>query len=404
MILWIDEKSCTGCEGCFAICPNDAIEMKMSKEGFVEPTINNKKCVECGLCERVCPVSKENKIWRDKLSGEKEKRVYAAINTNKEREDSSSGGIFPVLATFILRQHGSVYGAAWDEEYKVHHIKIEDSSDIKKIQGSKYVQSRIDNIFLQVKQDLIQGKKVLFFGLPCQVAALKRFLAKEYNTLYCVDSICHGVPSEKSWLTYLNWRILEENKREKPIFINMRSKKTGWTGYNYCLEFVYENGEKTYSPAWSDPFMKGYTENLFTRKSCFECKFKGNTRASDITLGDFWGIEKIDDSMDDGKGTSAVIIRSERGVELWDNIKNELKLKECSLEEVVANNKSYYLSENDLDRDGEVLLKIQYFNFDDIVYSWFYKKSFVGEMKKYFRWSKRIIKSYKIDLRKHELK
>lgn len=274
------------------------ISMQIDNEGFWYPLVDKNECIECGMCEKHCPVKKSKRNYRD-IEG------YAAINKNSTvQKRSSSGGVFTLLAEYVLENGGVVYGAAFDEEYMVRHIGVERIHELGKLQGSKYVQSQMGSIYLEVKEKLNRGKIVYFSGTPCQVDGLIAFLGKEYDNLICQDIICHGVPSPKIWKQYLKQFNIEKNAK-----ILFRDKRTGWESYSFTID----QREKYTQRASENLYMKVFLNNLCLRPSCYQCHSKGNFRKSDITLGDFWGVEKVCSEMYNEKGTSLILINSEKG-------------------------------------------------------------------------------------------
>jgi len=266
------------------------------------------------LCEAVCPINKAEYSKR----GSAKMRAYAAYAKDDNiRYHSSSGGIFTLLAECILAQKGVVYGAAFDRDYSVHHIGIDRVEDLEQLRGSKYVQSNIENIYVDVKSNLKQNRKVLFSGTACQIAGLLSFLEKEEKTnLYTIDILCHGVPSPKVWKKYLEEKQTDFAKPiEKVLF---RSKTHGWKTYSINLRY---GDNKEYECNFSkDPYMRLFLKDICLRPSCHDCRFKELPRVSDLTIGDCWGIEDIMPDMDDDKGTSVVIVNSEKGQEIWGDI------------------------------------------------------------------------------------
>lgn len=259
--------------------------------------------------------------------------AYAAANKNDLiRKSSSSGGIFFLMAKAILQDGGVVFGAKMNGSSEVEHSACEKLEDIFPFLGSKYVQSKMGDAYIEVYRYLQKGKKVLFSGTPCQIAGLKSYLAKEYDTLYTLDLACHGVPSKKVWRSYL-----KESFGEKQIKnINFRDKTEGWK--NFSLEIEFENGEKYRKKRKRDLYMKGFLQNIYLRPSCYECRFKGVRRESDVTLADFWQIESMRPEMDDDKGTSFILIQSLKGERLWNRISREVNFCQANIEDAVQNN------------------------------------------------------------------
>lgn len=306
-----DEKSCTGCAACVNACPTEAVILREDTNGFVYPTIDEKSCISCKKCERACPVLNEKVVST-------RTKAYAAVNSNQSiRDISTSGGVFTLLAEAVLDRGGVVFGASYNDDFSVSHRFAENTDELRRFCGSKYVQSDIGISYRQAELFLKEGRYVLFSGTPCQIAGLKSYLGNDYEKLICVDLICHGIPSPKVWQHYIDYRAAVDNNGVRASDINMRSKSTGWQ--RYSVEFRYS--DKTYSKVFADdPYMYGYINDLYTRPSCFDCKFKGIERDSDFTLGDFWGIADKCPEMNDDKGTSLVFVHSEKAVAMWNEI------------------------------------------------------------------------------------
>ena len=330
-----DKKQCTGCLACVHICPRNAISVKVNEEGFGYPSIDYKKCVDCGLCRSKCPVTNR---YRD---DNKKPKTMAVINKNGGvRAKSSSGGVFTAIAEHVLEQGGAVYGAGFDKEFNVVHRSCTGKDELEDLRGSKYVQSNIQGIYPAIEQQLENGQLVLFVGTPCQVGGLRAYLSKEYEGLYMLDFICHGVPSPLVWKTYVEYR--ERKAKSKVKRISFRNKETGWRQYSVVFEF--ENGERYAQTVTKDLYMRGYLSHVFLRPSCSECAFKQLHRQSDITLADFWGIEKVIPKWNDNKGISLCMIHSEKGSKLFDEIRSKLEIKEIEFEIAIKQNPSMLLS------------------------------------------------------------
>lgn len=335
MIEITDKTKCCGCHACYNICPKNAINMCEDEKGFKYPKVDKKKCIDCKLCEKVCPILNNEKIKNKPVA-------YACINEDKEiRNQSSSGGIFTLIAEEILKKNGVVFGAAFDEDYNVVHDYIEKIEDLKKFRGSKYVQSSINNMYKKTKVFLNNGRYVLFTGTPCQIEGLKKYLQRDYDKLYTQDIICHGVPSPKVWKKYLEFR--EKIDKEKPKYISFRNKDDGWKLFNTKFEYSKFNYKKNQN---EDIYMKAFLSNISLRDSCYKCSFKKKNRVSDITLADFWGIENVLPKMDDNKGTSLVIVNSIKGQEIFEKIKNSIILEKVNLDDALQYNKSMIESVN----------------------------------------------------------
>lgn len=323
-----DFNKCSGCYACALACPKKCIQMEKNEEGFWYPKLNEKGCIQCGKCEKVCPAIIEERKTNVLNS-------YAAINPDQDcRKESSSGGVFSVIAEYVLKQNGIVYGAAMSEDSRsVLHIEVTSIDELYKLRGSKYVQSNVGGIFFKVKKLLENNMLVLFSGTPCQVAGLKKYLAKEYKNLITVDLICHGVASPFLLEKYL--RYYEEMCKQKIKSINFRYKKTTWQDFGILKTDI--QGTEMFHNQHEDPFMKMYLKNYCLRESCYDCSTK-KIRYSDITLGDFWGIEEIDPQMNDNMGTSAIIVRTEKGAGILEKVRERLKLQDTTYNNIVWNN------------------------------------------------------------------
>lgn len=325
-----NKEDCCGCYACYNICPKQCITMKIDDEGFWYPDIDKNKCINCNLCEKVCPII--NPVKR----ADSKKIAYAGMNKDEQiRIKSSSGGIFSILAEYIIKNNGVVYGAGFDEDFNIKHKRILYNTDLDLLRGSKYVQSSIGDIYKQVKNDLESNMLVLFTGTPCQVEGLRSYLKKEYANLITMDFICHGVPSPLVWKKYLE--EIKKSKQENIKNIYFRNKDIGWKVFS--LKIIFD--EKIYSNNLNnDLFMKGFLQDVYLRPSCYSCKFKKINRISDITVADFWGIENILPKMDDDKGTSLIVVHSEKGKQLFDKLSEKMILNEVDLNEAIKYNPS----------------------------------------------------------------
>lgn len=321
----MNKKECCGCTACMHVCPIKCIVMHEDEEGFLYPAIEKEKCIDCHKCEKVCPVRNTENVNR-------KTETLVGYNRNEEiRKQSSSGGVFSVIAEWVLEQNGVVFGAAFDENFEVHHIAVESKEELAKLRGSKYVQSRLENVYPEVKQYLEINRIVLFTGTACQIAGLKKYLSKEYETLFTLDVLCHGVPSPKIWRMYL-----EEMKRQHNTLIEkveFRNKETGWK--NYSMNILFSDMQRYCVDFFEDKFMRMFLENIDLRPSCYSCHFKGFPRISDMTIGDSWGIEKYMPDMDDDKGTSIILVHSLKGEIILDEIKKSLIVRESRLDQVL---------------------------------------------------------------------
>lgn len=323
--------TCCGCTACYAICPKGAITMQEDSEGFKYPAIDKSKCIDCGLCCKVCPLDKK----LENVIAPAASFACTAKDGNFAKQ-SSSGGVFPLMANMFAEQQAVIYGAAFDNNWMVKHIRVNDIDELKKLYTSKYVQSDMGDSFKQVKHDLDIGKEVLFAGTPCQVAGLKSYLSKEYNNLTTVDFICHGVPSPLVWQQYVD--TLKKKLNSKITEISFRDKKDGWKSFNFKL--ITANGDVFYEKHGDNTYMKGFLKDLYLRPSCYDCKFKTLQRASDITLADFWGIEKIIPEFNVEKGVSLCWASSEKGDTILDKALKQTIYEQVDLNEAIKHNPS----------------------------------------------------------------
>lgn len=332
MINVAEKSKCSGCYACAQICPKKCITMVSDAEGFLYPNIDTSACIQCGACEKACPVLTPRLPIKDK-----QVTAYAAIYKNDTlRLHSSSGGVFSALASYVIERGGVVFGAAFDKEFKVIHKYVEKIEDLASLRGSKYVQSEIGTTYFQAEEFLKAGRMVLFSGTPCQIEGLLSYLKKPYENLITQDLICHGVPTPKVWQKYVEYR--EETHRAKPREIAFRAKDEGWK--RYSMSFAFENDRKYRATLDKDPMLQIFLKNLCLRPSCYDCSFKKKERLSDITLADFWGIENVSPKMDDDKGTSLVVIHSKKGQQIFEGISDFLEFTETDIDKAISYNLS----------------------------------------------------------------
>lgn len=308
-LLYGDKTECNGCTSCIQRCPKKCIDMKEDKEGFLYPEIDKNICINCRFCYSSCSnMTKKN---------EYENKVYACINKNESIVNvSSSGGMFTLFAQYILKKDGIVYGARLNEKLEVEHTRVESIDRLHEIQKSKYSQSSLDNIFKQVEGDLRNGKYVLFTGTPCQCKGLVDFLKKDYELLLVVDIICHAVPSPKVLRKYIY--SLEYKFKKAVIDIKFRDKSKGW---HYSIPTFYFDDGGTFA---GESYANGFHGELINRPSCYKCKFSGEQRFTDITIGDFWGIENLNLDIGQGNGVSLMSVNSEYGNKIFEILKQEI--------------------------------------------------------------------------------
>lgn len=324
-----DKTKCTGCYACQNVCPVDCISMKEDISGFVYPVVDNSRCVECKKCERVCPVS------GTEVSVNASKVVFAAWSNDMDiRYNSTSGGVFSELAYGVIGEGGSVAGAVYSDENVIKHAVVSKNSDIEKVRQSKYAQSEINNVYREIS-NFLKHRKVLFCGTPCQVAGLKSYLARDYENLITVDFVCRGVNSPKAFREWI--KEIQDKQKSKVKKIWFKYKEDGWRSSPEYTKVTFENSTEVVYKGKKNHFMFGYIGgcNLYIRPSCGDCRFKGEKRVSDITLGDFWGLKKEND---DDMGISLVIVNSDKGMDLLNSVKEALVLEERSMNEINEGN------------------------------------------------------------------
>lgn len=332
---------CTGCSSCVNACNLSCLIMETDEYGFPFPKmVAEKNCVNCGICEQKCPILKpmENNEKR-------ETNCYAAYSKDISlREHSSSGGIFFEIAGHVISQNGIVCGAAYLENYSVGHIFVESEFELEKLQGAKYVQSDLSDVFKKIKKYLDLNILLLFVGTPCQVAGLKSYLGKEYRNLILVDFICHGIPSPNAWRSYVKYRSNIDNSGILPKSINLRDKHSGWSNYKYSNTYNYDDGKQFTQLSGDNLYMKLFVGDYINRESCASCCFKGEKRISDFTISDFWGIWNLRPDFDDDKGVSGVLVHSEKAQSIWNLISSRLTMTEVNIEDIKRENPALYKS------------------------------------------------------------
>lgn len=302
-----NRQVCTGCGACAGRCPANCIRMEADAEGFLYPQIDYSKCLHCGLCKKICPAVNGIAVEKEELQG------FSAANKDQQvRKNSSSGGIFSAVAEKILQMDGVVFGAGFDQNFAVIHKPAQTAQELEEFRRSKYVQSRLGDTYAQAKAFLEQGKPVLYTGSPCQIGGLKAFLGKEYDNLYTLDFICHGVPSPAVWESYL--REKEQQANSKAVSVSFRTKLLSW--HRYSIHIQFENGQVYTKPVDEDPYLRGFVANLFLRPSCGTCAFKGNRSQSDMTMADHWGIKEHPQIPNVNDGVSLLLVRSAKGQQL----------------------------------------------------------------------------------------
>jgi len=329
----VNKDKCFSCRSCEQSCINQSILMSFSNEGFLYPEINEKTCINCGKCLKVCPAINvmKNKEYEKNFLG-------LRLKDSKKIKESSSGGVFAAIADFILLKDGFVYGAAFDSNLQLRHIRIDSKDELIKLKGSKYIVSDTSNTYSDIKEKLCTNPDVylLYSGTPCQIAGLKSFLGKEYKNLFTVDLVCHGVPSQKLFNQYINW--LEEKVGEKILYYGFRDKDIkGWT----CTGKIKTSTKTKIINSALDPYYSAFMRGLTYRKSCYSCPFANiDNRPGNVSIGDFWGVEIQIPSFYSKNGVSCCIINDEKGKDLFYQIKEKFYIVETTKEKIYYENQN----------------------------------------------------------------
>lgn len=327
MINIVNKVDCCGCEACYNVCPKNCIEMKPDEEGFLYPQVNQDTCINCGLCEKVCPII--NHVPREKNDNQE-----AYLLQHKDDEicrESTAGGAFTGIASYVIEKGGIVFGVEMTEDYKVRHTSVETIEELVKFRNSKYVQSRIDTVFQQVKSELKEGRMVCFSGTPCQVEGLRHFLGKDYENLILVDVVCRAVPSPGVWEKYIQYEV---EQRGEMSSVRFRDKTLG---YQYSTMELKSKDGKTYRGGIeSQPWLRMFFSGMIIRPSCTDCKFRSRYRNSDFTIWDCFPSYKFDRSFDERKGTTRVLVHSEKGKTIINAIGNNYMMAEINVNSAVT--------------------------------------------------------------------
>ena len=323
MISITHKENCCGCTACASVCPKGAIVLKEDSEGFFYPSVDRDLCVDCGLCEKVCP------FLHSPSSSSVPQGVYAAKCRDEElRKQSSSGGVFSLLAYSVLDEGGVVFGARFDERWEVCHGYAETREELSSFRGSKYVQSRMGDAYLQALAFLKAGRKVLFTGTSCQIMGLKRFLRCDYPNLLTAECLCHGVPSPKVWKRYIEELSVDGRITQ----ISFRDKRKGWKNYEVLIRQRKTGNnvetDRVREPFYHNLYMRGFLSDLYLRPSCYACRAKNGRCGSDLTIADFWAVPLVDPAFDDDKGCSLVLVHTERGSEMCRSLDIEMAVEE----------------------------------------------------------------------------
>ena len=335
MIQINNKVDCCGCNACGDACVHGAIAFKTDVEGFWYPEVNKELCVDCGLCEKVC-----QELYP--YEGREPISAYAGINPDDDiRLSSSSGGLFTLLAYHVIEKGGVVFGAKFTDDWMVMLSYTETRDGIALFRGSKYLQAKVGTSYADAKEFLQQGRQVLFTGTPCQISGLKHYLMRDYDNLITLDIICHGVPSPKVWKKYIT--EVTNDAVHTILTCSFRNKDNGWKNYNLHIDSGINGQKKSITSYYqTDPFMRGFLANMTMRPSCYSCKAKSGRSHSDITLGDFWGIQTIAPEMDDDKGTNIVLVNTRKGMNVLKS--TVAKIEPVDFANSITNNPSWSVS------------------------------------------------------------
>lgn len=322
-----NRKDCSGCTACVNICPKNCIDLVADSEGFLYPHKNVDDCINCNLCDSVCPFRDSFNFTQDSSP-----KVLAAYDRNN-RVGSSSGGIFYTIAKYVIEEkHGWVFGAAFDSKLKLVHVGVNDLSSLQKLRGSKYIQSNLEGIFLQIK-NILQKDYVCFVGTPCQVAGLKSFLKKDYDNLLLIDLVCHGVPSQLLFDKHIEY--LENKYKSKVVSYKFRNEDA----WGVCEIVDFANHKKIKNPSYElSPFLYSFMYAYTYRESCYNCKFAKVPRIGDITLADFWGVSNYFPDLNVSKGCSLILINKVRGELIWNSISKYCETRTSTIEDAAKYN------------------------------------------------------------------
>lgn len=310
---------CMGCGLCANLCAQEAIQMEWSETGFLVPRVDPSKCVSCTLCVRKCPAVKGVCGGAAQIV---DSDIWGAWHLDQStRKLSSSGGIFSALAEWIIAQGGCVFGVVWKDERNAVFAKAETMHEVKAMRGAKYTQAQVNGVYREVKKELLSGRKVLFSGTPCQVNALVVFLGKLYDNLLTMDIVCHGVPSRKLLLKYLDEY---RTPKKRVVGLNFRDKELGWSSYG--VRRFYNDGTAAFLPVYEDLYMQLFLSDSILNASCYQCPFVGSPRVSDVTLGDFWGIEKYHQDWPLQSGISAVLVHTAKAVRVFSELREKVEM------------------------------------------------------------------------------
>lgn len=362
----IPVQNCSSCAACANACARSAISMQLDVEGFYRPVIDAKKCVECGACEKVCPWT--NSVTNPNSASDSPKTLAAFSKDESVRMESSSGGIFTVLAEKVIEDGGVVVGVAQLSPTKFGHIFVEKKSDLDKLRSSKYIQADAGLIYREVRTLLKNGKKVLFSGTPCQVAALYAVLGKNvYADLFTVDMVCHGTPSVKVFKKY----VAEIEKENSALVLSsrFRDKRKGWELFSMTSSLRTASGStfKFSKTLREDKYMQVFLKNICLNTSCVSCHYGKLPRIADISLADYWGVWNYHPEMDDDKGTSVVLLNTVQGEKLFSSLADKVVQCESKLEYAIAGNPCIARSSKQHPKRAEFFANLDNYSLDELI-------------------------------------
>lgn len=355
-----DKKDCCACSACIHSCPVQAIKFERDEEGFDYPIINNEICINCGLCEKVCPVA--HPIY----DNEQYPKTYALyLRDVKERQRSSSGGVFYAIALWVLERGGVVFGSIIDEQNQVYHIGVDNLQDLQQLRGSKYVQSALKNVFKEIKSNLQAGRWCYFVGTGCQVAGLNAYLRKKYDTLITSDLVCHGVPSQWMFDQHINY--LEKKYKGRVSDYRFRDNKIGGGSEIFRLTTVKGKQRTVTNPTYFiSPYLYSFMYAMTYRYSCYDCKFAKVPRQGDITLADFWGYKDFFSDIDGSKGVSLCLLNTKLGINIFELIKDKFEYRSSNVADASKNNSN--LVKSSIQHESRVYIynKVRDFGYEEV--------------------------------------
>ncbi|WP_251968442.1 Coenzyme F420 hydrogenase/dehydrogenase, beta subunit C-terminal domain [Parabacteroides sp. AD58] len=364
MVNIINKADCCGCTACASICTHSAITMQPDIEGFLYPAVNSDLCTNCGLCEKVCPTTYYDALDKAMSSP----KIYALRNRDsKILKTSSSGGVFAELVSYTLSKDGVVYGAVYDENFHVIHRLAKNETEALQIRGSKYVQSDLRGIYKDIRDQLRKNQFVLFSGTPCQVQGLKNFLIKPYVNLLTVDIMCHCVPSPRVYDDYLHF--IQKTFKSSISSIFMKDKTLGWGKQR--LRISFSDGKEIFDTPESNLWNQLFYSQLISRPSCHECRFSNYQHPGDLTIGDYWGIEKVHPEFYDSNGVSLLFTNTDKGETVFSDIKDSFFFIESTKDHCVQPNLISPVESNplremfwlDYDKKTFRSIAVKYFNY-----------------------------------------